>query len=234
MIGAAGELDCSSNYIRLREPVKLEDKAKEEEGKKKEVPRAVLARTPSLPVGRPRAVAALARGRFFFCAGRKIEATLSEAFGPCLASPRSRRRGIASFSLWKTRRCLVPMRGDARYAPVAGGPRTGILSDLYSLDLQFIQLYLVLWLGFLLAVYSLRFSSKPFFGDWVLPSGSFLLISLPEQAKRWNLSFSLIWNTVIWLMLLNFFAKIVAATAQRYLKKQQDLELTRVKQMTIT
>ncbi|RWW27538.1 hypothetical protein GW17_00008018, partial [Ensete ventricosum] len=27
MIGAAGELDCSSNYIRLREPVKLEDKA---------------------------------------------------------------------------------------------------------------------------------------------------------------------------------------------------------------
>ncbi|RZR79613.1 hypothetical protein BHM03_00005385 [Ensete ventricosum] len=54
------------------------------------------------------------------------------------------------------------------------------------------------------------------------------------MAKRWNLSFSLIWNTVIWLMLLNFFAKIVAATAQRYLKKQQDLELTRVKQMTIT
>uniref|UniRef100_A0A804II76 Vacuole membrane protein KMS1 n=1 Tax=Musa acuminata subsp. malaccensis TaxID=214687 RepID=A0A804II76_MUSAM len=54
------------------------------------------------------------------------------------------------------------------------------------------------------------------------------------MAKRWNLSFSLIWNTVIWLMLINFFAKIVAATAQRYLKKQQELELTRVKQMTIT
>ncbi|XP_010905216.1 vacuole membrane protein KMS1 [Elaeis guineensis] len=48
-----------------------------------------------------------------------------------------------------------------------------------------------------------------------------------KMAKRWNLSFSLIWNTLIWLMLINFFVKIVTATAQGYLKKQQDLELTK-------
>ncbi|WOL16919.1 hypothetical protein Cni_G25707 [Canna indica] len=46
------------------------------------------------------------------------------------------------------------------------------------------------------------------------------------MAKRWNLSFTLIWNSVIWLMLINFFMKIVEATAQRYLQKQQDLELS--------
>ncbi|RZR93286.1 hypothetical protein BHM03_00021759 [Ensete ventricosum] len=60
------------------------------------------------------------------------------------------RRGVASFSHWKTRRHLAPPREDeavsrphagrrgidslprsARYRPVAGGPCTGILSDRY-------------------------------------------------------------------------------------------------------
>ncbi|RRT46545.1 hypothetical protein B296_00054368, partial [Ensete ventricosum] len=52
---------------------KEEKKKEEEEGKKKEVPRAVLARTPSQPAGRLRAVASLARGRFFSRArGRSV------------------------------------------------------------------------------------------------------------------------------------------------------------------
>ncbi|KAK9287603.1 hypothetical protein L1049_016038 [Liquidambar formosana] len=45
------------------------------------------------------------------------------------------------------------------------------------------------------------------------------------KGKKWNFSFALIWNTVVWLMLLNFFIKIVTATAQQYLKKQQEKEL---------
>ncbi|RWW77863.1 hypothetical protein BHE74_00013945 [Ensete ventricosum] len=50
------------------------------------------------------------------------------------ASPRSPagRRRIASFSSWKTRRRLVPARGDTRYCPVAGGLHTSILSDQYK------------------------------------------------------------------------------------------------------
>lgn len=45
------------------------------------------------------------------------------------------------------------------------------------------------------------------------------------QGGKWDFSFASIWNTVVWLMLLNFFIKIVNSTAQDYLKKQQDQEL---------
>ncbi|KMT04946.1 hypothetical protein BVRB_7g171120 [Beta vulgaris subsp. vulgaris] len=45
------------------------------------------------------------------------------------------------------------------------------------------------------------------------------------QAKKWGLSFASIWNTVVWLVLLNFFFKIVNATAQNFLKKEQEKEL---------
>ncbi|RWV91737.1 hypothetical protein GW17_00045946 [Ensete ventricosum] len=48
-------------------------------------------------------------------------------------------------------------------------------------------------------------------------------------AKQWNLSFTTIWNTFIWLMLMNFFVKIVTATAKGYLEEQQELELTNKK-----
>ncbi|WOK95478.1 hypothetical protein Cni_G04185 [Canna indica] len=44
--------------------------------------------------------------------------------------------------------------------------------------------------------------------------------------KQWNLSFTTVWNSVIFLMLMNFFLKIVTATAKRYLKEQQERELT--------
>lgn len=39
----------------------------------------------------------------------------------------------------------------------------------------------------------------------------------------------MVWNTIVWLMLVNFFAKIVTSTAQNYLKKQQELELNKKK-----
>ncbi|KAJ8766486.1 hypothetical protein K2173_022545 [Erythroxylum novogranatense] len=47
----------------------------------------------------------------------------------------------------------------------------------------------------------------------------------PGKVKNWDFSFAAIWNSVVWLMLLNFFLTIVTATAKRYLKKQQDEEL---------
>ncbi|XP_071729763.1 vacuole membrane protein KMS1-like [Rutidosis leptorrhynchoides] len=49
------------------------------------------------------------------------------------------------------------------------------------------------------------------------------------KVKSWDLSFASVWNTIVWLMLLNFFVKIVNSTAQRYLKKQQDLEIAALK-----
>ncbi|WRX22377.1 SNARE associated Golgi protein - like 6 [Theobroma cacao] len=49
---------------------------------------------------------------------------------------------------------------------------------------------------------------------------------VPSNSKeKWDFSFASIWNTVVWLMLMNFFVKIVNATAQRYLKKEQDKQL---------
>ncbi|PKA61376.1 hypothetical protein AXF42_Ash014292 [Apostasia shenzhenica] len=48
-----------------------------------------------------------------------------------------------------------------------------------------------------------------------------------REAKWWNLSFTTVWNVFIWLMLMNFFGKIVTDTAQRYLKEQQELQLRR-------
>lgn len=46
------------------------------------------------------------------------------------------------------------------------------------------------------------------------------------QVKKWDFSIGSIWNTVVWLMLMNFFNKIVSATAQTVLKEEQEKELT--------
>ncbi|XP_017224685.1 vacuole membrane protein KMS1 [Daucus carota subsp. sativus] len=46
-----------------------------------------------------------------------------------------------------------------------------------------------------------------------------------SKVNSWDLSFALIWNAVVWMMLINFLVKIVTSTAQRYLKKQQEEEL---------
>uniref|UniRef100_A0A2P2JK61 Vacuole membrane protein KMS1-like n=2 Tax=Rhizophora mucronata TaxID=61149 RepID=A0A2P2JK61_RHIMU len=45
------------------------------------------------------------------------------------------------------------------------------------------------------------------------------------KVKKWGLSFGSIWNTVVWLMLINFVVRIISATAQSFLKKQQEKEL---------
>ncbi|KAL8265051.1 hypothetical protein R6Q59_023181 [Mikania micrantha] len=49
------------------------------------------------------------------------------------------------------------------------------------------------------------------------------------KVKSWGLSFASIWNSIVWLMLFNFFVKIVNSTAQRYLKKQQENEICALK-----
>lgn len=46
------------------------------------------------------------------------------------------------------------------------------------------------------------------------------------QGKKWDFSFSSVWNTIVWLMLMNFFVKIVNATAQNHLKKQQEKHIS--------
>ncbi|XP_073308977.1 vacuole membrane protein KMS1-like [Primulina huaijiensis] len=74
--------------------------------------------------------------------------------------------------------------------------------------------------------------------DSILPDLSVKLHSIKEkylaieaqapsniQVKKWNISLSFIWNTMVWFMLMNFFVKIVNSTAQQYLKKQQDKEI---------
>ncbi|KAK9086782.1 hypothetical protein Syun_029176 [Stephania yunnanensis] len=45
------------------------------------------------------------------------------------------------------------------------------------------------------------------------------------KGKFWDLSFATIWNTIVWLVLVNFFVKIITGTARQYLKEQQDKEL---------
>lgn len=47
--------------------------------------------------------------------------------------------------------------------------------------------------------------------------------------KKWDFSLASVWNAVVWIMLMNFFVKIVNATAQRYLKKEQDKEMAALK-----
>lgn len=53
--------------------------------------------------------------------------------------------------------------------------------------------------------------------------------SAPDSSKpkdtRWTPSLNLIWNTIVWLVIINFFIKIVTTTAQRHLKVEQDREL---------
>lgn len=49
-----------------------------------------------------------------------------------------------------------------------------------------------------------------------------------NQVKKFGLSFTSIWNTVVWLMLMNFFVKILTSTAQNYLKQQQQREIDTV------
>ncbi|KAL3648950.1 meiotic spindle pole body protein Kms1 [Castilleja foliolosa] len=49
------------------------------------------------------------------------------------------------------------------------------------------------------------------------------------EAAKWDFSLAFAWNTVVWIMLMNFFVKIVNSTAQRYLKKKQEKEIAALK-----
>ncbi|KAL6657753.1 hypothetical protein ACP70R_005533 [Stipagrostis hirtigluma subsp. patula] len=49
--------------------------------------------------------------------------------------------------------------------------------------------------------------------------------SITVKGKKWNLSFSVIWNTVVCLMVVNFIIQIVTSTAQGYLRTRQELEI---------
>ncbi|KAI8027471.1 Vacuole membrane protein KMS1 [Camellia lanceoleosa] len=45
------------------------------------------------------------------------------------------------------------------------------------------------------------------------------------KVKKWDLSLASVWNTVVWLMLMNFAMKIVTETARSFLKDLQEKEL---------
>ncbi|XP_042037876.1 vacuole membrane protein KMS1-like isoform X1 [Salvia splendens] len=49
------------------------------------------------------------------------------------------------------------------------------------------------------------------------------------KAANWDFSLTTIWNTVVWIMLMNFFVKIVNSTAQGHLMKEQDQEIAALK-----
>ncbi|KAL1548603.1 meiotic spindle pole body protein Kms1 [Salvia divinorum] len=49
------------------------------------------------------------------------------------------------------------------------------------------------------------------------------------KAAKWDFSLTSIWNTVVWIMLMNFFVKIVNSTAQSHLKREQDQEIAALK-----
>ncbi|KAL0457223.1 UNVERIFIED_CONTAM: Vacuole membrane protein KMS1 [Sesamum latifolium] len=49
------------------------------------------------------------------------------------------------------------------------------------------------------------------------------------EVSKWDFSLASIWNTIVWIMLMNFSVKIVNSTAQQYLKKQQDREIAALK-----
>ncbi|KAL4588340.1 hypothetical protein LXL04_001224 [Taraxacum kok-saghyz] len=53
------------------------------------------------------------------------------------------------------------------------------------------------------------------------------------KAKPWNLSFATVWNSIIWLMLLNFFSTIVSSTAQSYLKQEHEKEMAVMKKKLV-
>ncbi|KAL5222070.1 hypothetical protein ABZP36_026783 [Zizania latifolia] len=61
--------------------------------------------------------------------------------------------------------------------------------------------------------------------DKYLSTPTSAALSSQTEDKQWNFSFALVWNTVVWLVLVNFFVKIVTSTAQEYLKRQQDIEM---------
>nr|BAC84666.1 putative vacuole Membrane Protein 1 [Oryza sativa Japonica Group] len=77
-------------------------------------------------------------------------------------------------------------------------------------------------------VAKLKTAKSKFLSSSVAASAS----SVVKETK-WNLSFSLIWNTVVWLLIMNFIVQIITSTAQSYLKRQQELEIRKKLSATI-
>ncbi|XP_015695379.1 vacuole membrane protein KMS1-like [Oryza brachyantha] len=75
----------------------------------------------------------------------------------------------------------------------------------------------------------LKTAKKKFLSASVAASAS----SAVKETK-WNLSFSLIWNTIVWLLIMNFIVQIITSTAQSYLKRQQELETRKKLSATCT
>lgn len=53
------------------------------------------------------------------------------------------------------------------------------------------------------------------------------------KVESWDLSFTTLWNTIIWLMLLNFFSTIISSTGQSYLKKEHEKEMAALKKKLV-
>lgn len=59
---------------------------------------------------------------------------------------------------------------------------------------------------------------------YVLPKIDLLPLLFPIDEEVGHI-ISSIWNTVVWLMLFNFFSRIMTATAQSHLKEQQERKI---------
>ncbi|XP_047310141.1 vacuole membrane protein KMS1-like [Impatiens glandulifera] len=54
------------------------------------------------------------------------------------------------------------------------------------------------------------------------------------KGKRLDLSISSVWNSIVWIMIMNFVVKIVTETARKHLKMQQELELVDLKNKLVS
>ncbi|KAK4388565.1 Vacuole membrane protein KMS1 [Sesamum angolense] len=136
----------------------------------------------------------------------------------------------------------------AEFGPPLFPSSHGVRVPLSSILPQ-VQLEAILWglgtaLGELPPYFISRAVPNPLFdlagimcGQFGIPFWEFFLatmigkaiIKTHIQGNKWEFSLAFIWNTIVWFMLMNFFIKIVNATAQRYLKKQQDKEIAALK-----
>lgn len=54
------------------------------------------------------------------------------------------------------------------------------------------------------------------------------------KENKWDFSLTSAWNTIVWLMLMNFFVKFVNSTAQSYLKTQLENEVAELSKKSST
>lgn len=54
------------------------------------------------------------------------------------------------------------------------------------------------------------------------------------KEKRFDVSVSSVWNSIVWIMIMSFIGKIVTETARKYLKMQHELELVDLKNKLVS